>query len=144
MKKLLKFAVCLTLLVMVVALFTGCKATGGGWFMSGCGEDATKCTFGFVAQGECDDFKGQFQFQEHNGKDSVKFHVDDMSLVLVAGPIAYFEGEDKDDLMVKVMVTDLGEPGTAGIGDLIAIDHETLGNWAGALEGGNIQVHPYK
>ena len=140
MKKLLKYTACLAILLMVVVLFTGCKATGGGWFMDG----ENKCTFGFVAQGDCDDFKGQFQFQEHMGKDSIKFHVDEMSLVLVVGPIAYFEGEDKDGKEVKVTVTDLGEPGTAGIGDLIAIDHDEYGSWAGVIDGGNIQVHPYK
>jgi hypothetical protein len=136
MKKLLKFAVCLALLVMVVALFTGCKATGGGSFMS-CDN---KCTFGFNAQGtETDgswEFKGQFQFNDHNGN---KFHVNKMSLLTVIGPVANFTGETKDGKTVNVTVTDLGEPG-AGSGDLILIVVPGEGTWGGAVQG-NIQVH---
>ena len=74
MKKFLKYAVCLALLVMVVALLTGCadKATGGGWFYAGCkGED--KVTFGFNVQrvDECV-YKGQLQAVNHETKE--KFH----------------------------------------------------------------------
>ena len=139
MKKLLKFVVCLAILVMVVALFTGCKATGGGSFMS-CDN---KCTFGFNAQGtETDgswEFKGQFQFQEHAGKDSIKFHVDEMTLLTVIGPVANFTGVTKDGKTVNVTVTDLGEPG-AGPGDLILIVVPGEGTWGGTVQG-NIQVH---
>jgi hypothetical protein len=140
MKKLLKFAVCLALLVMVVVLFTGCKATGGGSFMS-CDK---KCTFGFVAQGtETDgswDYKGQFQFNDHNG---AKIHINEMALVTVVGPVANFTGWDKkNECVVNVTVTDLGEPG-AGPGDLILIEALGPGLWGvwGGVVQGNIQVH---
>ena len=136
MKKLLKYVVCLAILVMVVALFTGCKATGGGWFED-C--EGNKCTFGFNAQGtETDEgwkYKGQFQFNNHN---DMKFHISEMYLLTVVGPVANFTGETKDGAVVNVTVTDMGEPG-AGPGDLILIVHPD-GIWGGAVQG-NIQVH---
>ncbi len=140
MKKLLKYTACLAILLMVIVLFTGCKATGGGSFTNElpCG-DAEKCTFGFVAQGTETDgdwaYKGQFQFNDH---DSIKFHVSKMYLLTVVGPVANFTGETKDGAVVNVTVTDLGEPG-AGPGDLILIVHPE-GSWGGVVQG-NIQVH---
>ena len=143
MKKLLKFAVCLALLVMVVALFTGCKVTGGGWFED-CDED--KCTFGFNAQGIGEgldwEYKGQFQFKDHG--DGTKIHIGEMYLVEVVGPVANFTGYDnKNECIVNVTVTDKGEPG-AGSGDLILILAPGLGAWGGEIQGGNIQVHEAK
>ena len=138
MKKFLKYTACLAILLMVVVLFTGCKATGGGWFEDCAGN---KCTFGFNAQGtETDEgwaFKGQFQFNDHNG---TKIHISKMFLLEVVGPVANFTGWDKKHkCVVNVTVTDMGEPG-AGPGDLILIVHESLGTWGGAVQG-NIQVH---
>ena len=137
MKKLLKYTACLAILLMVIVLFTGCKATGGGSFMN-CGD---KVTFGFNAQGtETDEgweFKGQFQAKNHGTSD--KFHISKMSLLTVIGPVANFTGETKDGKTVNVTVTDLGEPG-AGPGDLILIAHEEYGIWGGVVQG-NIQVH---
>ena len=141
MKKLLKYTACLAILLMVIVLFTGCKATGGGSFTNDlpCGK-GEKCTFGFVAQGtETDDgwaYKGQFQFNDHNDN---KFHINKMSLLMVVGPVADFVGETKDEETVNVTVTDMGEPG-AGPGDLILVIHESLGSWGGVVQG-NIQVH---
>ena len=152
MKNFLKYAACLAMLVMVLALFTGCvdKATGGGWFYDECSGD--KCTFGFNAQekdnpgAEKNDkvFTGQFQFRV-TGKDGASFHLDkmtwfeDLSLINVAS----FGGYDKDNWWVSVTVTDMGEPG-AGSGDAILIVHENLGIWAGVIDGGNIQLHEAK
>ena len=138
MKKFLKYAACLAILVMVVALFTGCKATGGGSFTNELGDDE-KCTFGFNVQGKGEgldwEFKGQMQFNDHDGN---KFHVREMYLLEVVGPVANFTGEDKDGKVVNVTVTDLGEPG-AGPGDLILVVHPD-GSWGGVVQG-NIQVH---
>jgi hypothetical protein len=139
MKKLLKFAVCLALLVLVVVLFTGCKVTGGGSFMS-C---ENKVTFGFNAQGkETDgvwDFKGQFQAVNHGEKQ--KIHINEMILVTVDGPVADFMGLDKDGSVVNVTVTDLGEPGP-GPDDLILIISKH-GIWGGVVQG-EIQIHKEK
>jgi len=140
MKKFLKYAACLAILAMVLVLFSGCKVTGGGSFTNDlpCGGDE-KCTFGFNAQGtETDEgweYKGQFQFNDHAGN---KFHISEMSLLMVVGPVADFVGETKDGDTVNVTVTDMGEPG-AGPGDLILIVHPD-GIWGGAVQG-NIQVH---
>lgn len=137
MKKLLKFAVCLALLVMVVVLFTGCKVTGGGWFEE-C--DGNKCTFGFVAQGtETDEgweYKGQFQFNDHRGH---KYHISDMQLLMVVGSVADFVGETKDGDTVNVTVTDTGEPGP-GPGDYILVVVPGEGAWGGAVQG-EIKIH---
>ena len=137
MKKLLKYTACLAILLMVIVLFTGCKATGGGSFVD-CG--GNKCTFGFNAQGTETDgdwaYKGQFQFNDHV---DTKFHVSKMYLLTFVGPVANFTGETKGGDTVNVTVTDLGEPG-AGPGDLILIIHENLGIWGGVVQG-NIQVH---
>ena len=145
MKKLLKYVVCLAILVMVVALFTGCKATGGGWFIDE--RSGNKCTFGFNAQSRGEgmdwEYKGQFQFNDHNG---TKIHVEEMTLVMSFDPllpVCDFMGNDKDGEWVNVIVTDMGEPG-ADPGDLIVIITESKGSWGGVLEGGNIQVHPTK
>ena len=138
MKKLLKYAACLAILVMVVALFTGCKATGGGWFED-C--EGNRCTFGFNAQGTGEgmdwEYKGQFQFNDHNG---TKIHISKMVLVMVDDNVANFSGVTKDGWIVNVTVTDMGEPG-AGSGDGILIVIPGLGVWGGIIEGGNIQVH---
>ena len=144
MKKLLKYTACLAILLMVIVLFTGCKATGGGWFED-CREN--KCTFGFNAQGKGEgldwEYKGQFQFNAHDD-DGTKIHINEMYLVEVVGPVANFTGYDnKNDCIVNVTVTDMGEPG-AGSGDWILIVAPGLGVWGGVIEGGNIQVHPYK
>ena len=143
MKKLLKYTACLAMLVMVLALFTGCadKATGGGWFYEGCEDN--KVTFGFNAQRveECV-YKGQFQAVNHGTGE--KFH---MNEIVFLEPLSYvtvnFTGQDKDDNWVNVTVTDLGEPG-ASEGDSILILHQVYGMWAGSLEGGNIQLHEEK
>lgn len=149
MKKLLKLAVCLAILLIAIALTTGCvdKATGGGWFYDECRD--SKCTFGFNAQekdnpgAEKNDkvFTGQFQFRVI-GKDGVTFHLDEMTWFedLSLFNVASFGGNDKDDCWVSVTVTDMGEPG-AGSGDAILIVHEDLGMWAGIIDGGNIQLH---
>lgn len=141
MKKLLKFTVCLALLVMVVVLFTGCKATGGGWFYNECTD--SKCTFGFNAQGTKTDgdwaYKGQFQFNDHV---DTKFHISDMKLLMVVGPVADFSGVTKDGDIVNVTVTDMGESG-AGPGDLILIEAlgpDLWGVWGGAVQG-EIKIH---
>ena len=139
MKKMLKCTACLAILLVVIVLFTGCKVTGGGWFEN-CEGD--KCTFGFNAQGRGEgmdwEYKGQFQFKDHGTGD--KFHISEMYLLEVVGPVANFTGEDKDGYVVNVTVTDMGEPG-ADAGDGILIIHEEHGTWAGLLGGGNIQIH---
>jgi len=146
MKKLLKYTACLAMLVMVLALFTGCadKATGGGWFYDKAGgEVENKVTFGFNAQRveECV-YKGQFQAVNHGTGE--KFH---MNEIIFAEPIGFvtvnFLGQDKNGDWVDVTVTDLGEPG-ASEGDWIVILHEAYGIWKGSLEGGNIQLHEEK
>ena len=141
MKKLFKYTACLAILVMVVVLFTGCKATGGGWFDDELNEERSKCTFGFNAQGIGEgldwEFKGQFQFNDHKGG---KYHISEMSLLEVVGPVANFTGYDKKNkCVVNVTVTDLGEP-EAGPGDLILIVIPGEGAWGGVVQG-NIQVH---
>jgi len=145
MKKLLKYGVCLTMLVMVLALFTGCpdKATGGGWFYDEC--SGHKCTFGFNAQlVEEDVYKGQFQFQDH--ETGLKFHMDEITWADAGLLSVSFHGEDKNEKWVKVSVTDMGEPGAGDgiLGDGILIVHETLGIYAGFIDGGNIQLHEEK
>jgi len=146
MKKLLKYAACLAILLMVVVLFTGCcftwpgKVTGGGWFID---QRGNKCTFGFNAQlkdnpGAVEnekEYTGQFQFNDHNGN---KIHMDTLTVfkVCFSGDIQ-FRGWDKDDVYVKVTVEDEGEP---GIGDEIEVRRGSM-KWSGTLEGGNIQVH---
>ena len=143
MKKFLKYAACLAMLVMVLALFTGCadKATGGGWFYEGCEEN--KVTFGFNARQveECV-YKGQFQAVNHGTGE--KFH---MGEIIIAEQVWFdtidFAGQDKGGSFVNVIVTDKGEPG-ASEGDWIAIFHEEYGLWEGSLEGGNIQLHEAK
>ena len=150
MKKLLKYTAYLALLVMVVALFTGCdflegKITGGGWFMVGPEEEQTKCTFGFVAQGQGLEYKGQFQFKEHV-KDGITIHVDVVGLLELFETYAVFVGEDEDGNYVKVSVWDLGQPG-ADPGDYIKIWHNKIGgspSWQGELGGGNLKVHKEK
>ena len=143
MKKLLKYAVCLAMLVMVLALLTGCadKATGGGWFYEVC--DGNKVTFGFNVQrvDECV-YKGQLQAVNHETKD--KIHINEITLMSqVWFDTIDFVGKDKGDRWVNVTVTDKGEPG-ASEGDWIVIIHEEYGIWAGSLEGGNIQLHEAK
>jgi len=141
MKKLLKFTVCLALLVMVVVLFTGCKVTGGGSFINDlpC-SDNEKCTFGFVAQGTETDgdwaYKGQFQFNDHAG---YKFHISNMQLLTVFGPVADFAGVTKGGDIVNVTVTDMGESG-AGPGDYILVVVPGEGAWGGAVQG-EIKIH---
>jgi len=61
-----------------------------------------------------------------------------MTLLTVVGPVANLTGIDKNNNVVNVTVTDMGEPG-AGPGDLILIVHPD-GIWGGAVQG-NIQVH---
>ena len=136
MKKLLKFAVCLALLVMVVALFTGCKVTGGGWFID---REENKCTFGLVAQGECLEFKGQFQFNDHN---ETKIHVEVMQMLQFGDDYAEFSGWTDEGKLVVVYVEDSGEVGPDK-GDYIAIYYDGQ-IWDGELRGGNIKVHPYE
>ena len=144
MKKLLKYTACLAMLVIVLALFAGCadKATGGGWFYEGCGEE-NKVTFGFNAQRvEEGVYKGQFQAVNHGTRE--KFHMDKITLAGALGDvIVNFSGEDKDEWWVNVTVSDMGEPG-ASEGDWIIIIHEEYGTWADSLEGGNIQLHEAK
>ena len=135
MKKLLKYTACLAILLMVVVLFTGCKATGGGWFMDG----ENKCTFGFVAQGDCDDFKGQFQFNDHA---TTKIHVEVMQMLQFGDDYAEFSGFTDDNELVGVYVEDRGEGGPDN-GDYIAIYYDGQ-IWKGDLGGGNIKIHPYK
>ena len=148
MKKLLKYTACLAILLLAIALMTGCvdKATGGGWFYDEC--RGVKCTFGFNAQ-EKDNpgavkndkvFTGQFQFRV-TGKDGLKFHLDEMTWFedLSLLNIVSFGGYD-GEYWVSVTVTDMGEPG-AGSGDGILIVHEEHGIWAGVIDGGNIQLH---
>ena len=95
MKKLLKYTAYLAILVMVVALFTGCKATGGGWFTNDFPGGDERCTFGFNAQGKGEgldwEYKGQFQFNDHN---TTKIHIGEMYLVEVVDPVANFTGYD--------------------------------------------------
>lgn len=144
MKKLLKYTACLAMLVMVLALFTGCadKATGGGWFYEGCKEE-NKVTFGFNAQRvEKGVYKGQFQAVNHGTKQ--KFHMSEIILLEPLSDVTVnFLGQDKNENWVDVTVTDMGEPG-ASEGDWIVIIHEEYGIWAGSLEGGNIQLHEEK
>ena len=151
MKKLTKSIVCLAILLVVIALTTGClgKATGGGWFI----DEATgnECTFGFNVQanGDPDDdttwvYKGQFQFKNHGTGE--KFHIGEIVGVAVDDNYTVFEGIDKDGKTVLVGVTDLGEPG-ANLGDQIYIEYDIYGVYDifyGVIEGGNIQVQPLK
>lgn len=147
MKRLIKYMIAVMVLFSVVVLMTGCymddKVTGGGWFMSEVNRDElTKCTFGFVAQGEgclCDgvDVKGQFQFNDHAG---TKLHCLVADLYQV-GPNTYkFEGVDKKGAGdIVVTVVDLGQPGPDP-GDEITVECGVL-VWSGYLEGGNIVIH---
>jgi len=150
MKKILKYATYLALLVMAVGLLAGCcpdggKVTGGGWFMDREGfrgeAEYSKVTFGFVAQGTCEccvcKYKGQFQAVNHGTKE--KIHVNELVGKDLDGEKARFEGVDKDGFDVKVTVWDRGEPG-ASEGDEITIKSQ-YGIWRGDLEGGNIQIH---
>ena len=159
MKKLIKPIVCLVILLVVIALTTGClgnvdKATGGGWFIDE--TTGNKCTFGFNAQlkdnqGAVENEKiytGQFQFKDY--ATGQKIHLKVMGLISFDDTSAYFGGYDKDGIPVVVFVEDLGEPGVDA-GDCIAIwynpDPETFNpdidppDWYGTLGGGNIQAH---
>jgi hypothetical protein len=151
MKKLLKYAACLAILVMVVVLFTGCdlfegKVTGGGWFMSGEEGAKTKCTFGFVAQGAGGEYKGQFQFNDH-ADPGQKIHADVVGFLELFETYAEFVGEYGEEKYVKVSVLDLGDPG-ASPGDYIKIWIDTLPfgppTHEGVLGGGNLKVHKEK
>ena len=150
MKKLFKYLVCLTILVMIMALFTGCiltgKVTGGGWFMNeGTEGTDSKCTFGFNAQGdECLEYKGQFQFNSHDGE---KIHAKVMALLDFGETYAWFHGVANDGREVDVYVEDKGQPGPdPGDSIKIWIDADLMdllgtGDYEGDLGGGNIQVH---
>ena len=146
MKRLTKYMVVVIVLFSVVVLMTGCciddKVTGGGWFMSEVNCEETKCTFGFVAQGEgclCDGivYKGQFQFNDHAG---TKLHCLVVDLDQV-GPNTYkFEGVDKKGAGdIVVTVVDLGQPGPDP-GDYITVEYDD-DTWEGELGGGNIVIH---
>jgi hypothetical protein len=146
MKKLLKYAACLVILVIVVVLFTGCdlvegKVTGGGWFEDGEGK---KCTFGFNAQGEGFEYKGQFQFNDHV---DIKIHADVLGFLELFETYAEFVGEYEEGKYVKVSVLDLGGPGV-GPGDYIKIwiNESPFGppTYEGELVGGNLKVHKEK
>ena len=148
MKKLIKPIVCLAILLVAIALTTGCqppqptvgKATGGGWFIDENTEN--KCTFGFNAQGKDRPegliFTGQFQFKDHGT--GQKIHLNEMMGFLDLDNSAMFAGTDKEGIDVGVIVTDLGEPGP-GVGDSIEIWHG-IKTWTGTILGGNIQVFP--
>ena len=151
MKKLLKYAACLAILLMVMALFTGCiltgKVTGGGWF--DCERTENKCTFGFNAHGDCREgegliYKGQFQFNDHAG---CKIHAKVMSLLDFGETYAWFHGVANDGREVDVYVEDKGQPGPdPGDSIKIWIDADLMdllgpGDYEGDLGGGNIQVH---
>ena len=151
MKKFLKYAACLAILLMVVVLFTGCKVTGGGWFLDVVEEEETKCTFGLNAQGEWDEgvgwfvYKGQFQFNDHAG---TKIHVEVMQMTQFGDDYAEFSGVAKSGEAVIVWVEDHGEPGPDA-GDYIAIWINGLPlfdppSYEGEILGGNIQVHEAK
>jgi len=153
MKRLIKSVFVLIVLFSMVALMTGCtfpvagKVTGGGWFEDQCGR---KCTLGFNAHGDgdcCDgfEFKGQFQFNDH---DDTKIHLTVMRLmehVGLEGLLFYGEDDGED---VWVYVEDLGQSGPDK-GDLIKIwcggdsPHNPIGNptYYGELGGGNIKIH---
>jgi len=121
--------------------------------------NGAKCTFGFNAQGTKTgeglfdwEYKGQFQFKDHGtGK---KIHIGEMMLVWGFDDGTLFGGTDKEGKGVAVFVTDMGEPGP-GAGDAIKIWYDLdvgslfdppdwVPDWAGTIEGGNIQVHEDK
>jgi hypothetical protein len=155
MKKLIKPIVCLAILLVAIALLTGCveKANGGGWFIDEI--TGNKCTFGFNANlkdntGAVNNDKiytGQFQFKDH--ETGQKIHLNEMAYIYPENgnfddTIALFEGTDKDGYFVYVIVEDQGEPGSDA-GDGIAIEYydgTQYWEWYGTLEGGNIQAHP--
>jgi hypothetical protein len=158
MNKLIKPIVCLAILLIVIALTTGCvgnvdKATGGGWFIDE--ETGNKCTFGFNvnlkdnpgAEKNEKTLTGKLQFKDH--ETGVKIHLDEITYIepeddYFDDTIALFEGTTKDGYFVYVIVEDLGEPG-ADAGDGIAIEYydgTQYWEWYGTLEGGNIQAHP--
>ena len=146
MKRLTKYMVLVMILLLAVALMTGCciddKVTGGGWFINTiCGETyGAKCTFGFNAHGEgclCDgiDVKGQFQFNDHKGN---KIHVAVLTLEQESSDTYIFTGEAKEGT-VKVTVVDKGQLG-ADKGDEITVEYDD-DTWEGVLGGGNIVIH---
>ena len=157
MKKLIKPIVCLAILLVAIALLTGClgnvdKATGGGWFIDK--NTGNKCTFGFNANLKDNTeavnndkiYIGQFQFKDH--ETGQKIHLEVMGLISLDDTSAYFGGYDKDGIPVVVFVEDLGEPGVDP-GDYIEIYYDfdesvdpPEPSWAGVLEGGNIQTRP--
>ncbi|MCK4309448.1 MAG: hypothetical protein KAW42_05695 [Candidatus Atribacteria bacterium] len=147
MKRLTKYMGLVIILLLAVALMTGCtlltvgKVTGGGWF--DCERTESKCTFGFNAQGDGDwcegmEFKGQFQFNDHV---DTKIHVQVMKLYeyIFEDNTYKFAGDTKDGDEVVVTVVDNGQPG-ADEGDQIRIKYQGK-TWEGELGGGNIQVH---
>jgi len=130
----------LTIVILILALgflLTGCKVTGGGWFIDQCGN---KCTLGFNAQAteECPyEVKGQFQFNDHDGN---KVHASVTGLLKCCVNEYYlFWGETKGGKTVGVFVKDEGEPGV-GAGDYVKVHYDGM-DWEGALGGGNIQGH---
>lgn len=148
MKKLIKPIVCLAILLVVIALTTGC-----GWFIDE--ETGNKCTFGFNvnlkdnagAEKNEKTLTGKLQFKDH--ETGIKIHLDEITYIepdsmTVNDNAAYFEGWDEGGNFVVVAVLDLGEPG-ADAGDGIAIryyyDGTQYWEWYGTLEGGNIQAH---
>jgi len=152
MKKFLKYAACLAILVMAAVLMTSCtyptagKVTGGGYFMN---NDVDKCTFGFNAQGNGDfceglKFKGQFQFNNHATEDKFHLNVVELREILFVENALVFSGMD-GEVEVWVRVDDLGQPGP-GNDDYIKIWYDTNPysndpDWEGVLEGGNITIH---
>ena len=144
MKKFLKFAAVLAILLMVMALFTGCKVTGGGYFTNTARDnEKEKCTFGFNAQGEGIEYKGQFQFNDH-AKPATKIHAEVLEITSWGDTYAQFTGLT-DEGFVYVEIWDNGEPGAVDDGDYIKIYVNKLpfGNptYEGELGGGNIQIH---
>jgi hypothetical protein len=146
MKRFTKSLIVVMLILAVGLFMTGCKVTGGGWFID---QRGNKCTLGFNAQGEepenCREMfaaKGQFQFNDHAKPDGTKIHasVEGLFGTMVGSVGGYiFEGETKAEETVIVIVTDLGEPGVDA-GDGIYVNFEGQ-EWYGVLGGGNIQGH---
>lgn len=105
--------------------------TGGGQIPSAIG--GNKATFGFNAR----DGKGQLQYIDHNGKDSVKIHGNTVTSFVIDGNCATFSGDIKDGGTYEVTTCDNGEPGT---GDTFSITTDFYSN-SGTLTHGNIQMH---
>jgi hypothetical protein len=121
--------------IWVLPATTPGQVTGGGWILNG----TDKVSFGFNAQSDGTDVKGNCNVIDH----ATKLHIKCLTVesLVVAGTHATFFGQAKvgdTTTDYRIDVDDLGEPGTA---DTFRIQTGSGYTAGGTLAGGNIQIH---